>query len=468
MNQIKSSRKRVWVDATLVLKAGIDTATGIQRVETGLCSFALKNPEIGLAYYNKENNCYYAFDEDAAAYLSFILKNNATKQNCSYLQNVRRNFSYLGFQIFNNRSKTTKRISIAIAGKSRFSKLLYPFAYIIIFFFLYFVKLFIVKKHKFNNKEPEKTSILLTSFAVKQNVRLDEALKKFGAIEAHIFYDIIPILYPELLNTKLARAVTIWMSRALINDSPIIAISETVAQEVMAWNEQEVKADRARPVKACKLTVPFDINSDELDAVAELKGKRFAMFVSSIDVRKGQDHLVRVWKHLFTQFDASLLPDLVLIGRKGSGWSQLNAELQTLGPLREKIHVLSDVGDAQLRWCFKNASFSLFPSIAEGWGLGVSESLAYGLPVIHSDIPVLHEVSQGLMPVAAPRDIETWASKIAVFLNEPSQLAALRTKIADHYEPGHPDDFARCVMAYLEVVYLGLNKSQETAPKVHG
>ena len=122
--------------------------------------------------------------------------------------------------------------------------------------------------------------------------------------------------------------------------------------------------------------------------------------------------------------------------------------------LLSKVHLLSNVGDAQLRWAYHNASFSLFPSKIEGWGLGVSEALAYGLPVIHSDIPILHEAAQNLMPSAPPRDVEAWCKLILAYLENPELLDQLKARIAADYVAGEPQDFARCVIAYLKLLQL--------------
>jgi glycosyltransferase involved in cell wall biosynthesis len=455
--------KKVWIDATLVLRAGVENATGIPRVEAGLCSFALRNPHVGLVFFDKKIQRYSVVSNKSEKYLKFLIENRMQNAKISYAENLIKNLKHLSFKVYNNRSRSTKHIALAISGDNFLSKYIYPFSYIIVFIALLIVKVF----SRDNNKQwipvSDKPSIMITSFNVKQFPNLSIALQEFGAIEAHIFYDILPILHPSFFNEKLRDAVNSWMSRALLTDAPIITISETVAGEVNAWNERDIKAVRSVPIKACKLTVPFDVHSTDVQMVPTLQEKRFAMFVSQIDVRKGQDHLIRVWKQLHKKVELSLLPDLVLIGRKGNGWKGLERELEDLGPLRDKIHIFTNMGDGQLRWCFQNASFSLFPSIAEGWGLGISESLAYGVPVLHSDIPIFHEVSQGLMPSAAPRDIDGWVSKITSFLEQPEKLDALRDKIKDNYVTGHPDDFARCTIAYLEVFHAGLNKKLDTA-----
>ena len=40
--------------------------------------------------------------------------------------------------------------------------------------------------------------------------------------------------------------------------------------------------------------------------------------------------------------------------------------------------------DAELAWLYANAAFTVFPSLMEGWGLPVGESLWFGKPCVAS------------------------------------------------------------------------------------
>ena len=46
-----------------------------------------------------------------------------------------------------------------------------------------------------------------------------------------------------------------------------------------------------------------------------------------------------------------------------------------------KIVVLPGLSDAQLRQAYRSSLFTVFPSLCEGWGLPIAESLAVGLAV---------------------------------------------------------------------------------------
>jgi glycosyltransferase involved in cell wall biosynthesis len=56
------------------------------------------------------------------------------------------------------------------------------------------------------------------------------------------------------------------------------------------------------------------------------------------------------------------------------------------------IRLLGHVSDSELTWLYSNTSCFVFMTHAEGFGLPPLEAMAFGAPVIASDIPVMHEV----------------------------------------------------------------------------
>ena len=58
--------------------------------------------------------------------------------------------------------------------------------------------------------------------------------------------------------------------------------------------------------------------------------------------------------------------------------------IKRLTRLGRSVCVGRAVSDAELEQAFRTARFSVFPSLHEGYGLPVAESLAFNLPVITS------------------------------------------------------------------------------------
>ena len=66
---------------------------------------------------------------------------------------------------------------------------------------------------------------------------------------------------------------------------------------------------------------------------------------------------------------------------------------------------------------YRGAAAVLLPSRAEGFGLPALEAMACGVPVVCSDIPVLHEIADGVAIFADPNSAEAVASAMLAALD---------------------------------------------------
>jgi alpha-1,3-rhamnosyl/mannosyltransferase len=69
---------------------------------------------------------------------------------------------------------------------------------------------------------------------------------------------------------------------------------------------------------------------------------------------------------------------------------------------------------------YRGAAVVVLPSRAEGFGLPVIEAMACGVPVICSDLPVLHEIADGVASFCDPNDPAAFAQSISAILDTPS------------------------------------------------
>ena len=128
--------------------------------------------------------------------------------------------------------------------------------------------------------------------------------------------------------------------------------------------------------------------------------------------RPGVLHLYHTWRALPA---TSPLPLLML----GEPPSPEMLDLQANSPFKAEIHFIQAADDATLRLAYQAASVFLFPSLEEGFGWPIAESMASGCPVVTTDRPPMTEVAGGaasLIPVSGPpRD---WAPKAARALEQ--------------------------------------------------
>ena len=185
------------------------------------------------------------------------------------------------------------------------------------------------------------------------------------------------------------------------------------------------------------------------EGLSRRAGRRFALYCSTIEIRKNHILLLKVWSRLIPLL-GERLPKLVLCGR----WGWMNDEVETFladhRELASHLVLLSDMSDAELGWLYAHADFGLYPSRAEGWGLGAVECLDFGLPVLISETPSLSEATQGLMPITGMDDEDGWTALVTRAVEDPRFLQELTARIATGYLPVSETRFSSRVLSLVE------------------
>jgi glycosyltransferase involved in cell wall biosynthesis len=125
----------------------------------------------------------------------------------------------------------------------------------------------------------------------------------------------------------------------------------------------------------------------------------------------------------------------VCVGKWGWGVEELQGYLAAHPYLLQCIQFLGPIDDIELIDLYRSALFGVMPSHVEGWGLGASECLDFGLPVIVSTAPALREAVRDLMPAIDPNDQDAWFAQIRGLAEGAGERESLRRIIADRYHP---------------------------------
>jgi glycosyltransferase involved in cell wall biosynthesis len=177
---------------------------------------------------------------------------------------------------------------------------------------------------------------------------------------------------------------------------------------------------------------------------------RYVLFVSTIEIRKNHRLLVRAWRRLIERHGADAVPVLVFAGKVGWMVDDLLADLSASDWLGGKVEHRPGLSDTELDVAYGRCLFTLFPSVAEGWGLPVAESLAHGKFCLASNRTSIPEVGGGLIDYFDPADDDDVVAKIEWLLFEPGYLAAREARLRAQYRPGTWADCARSVVLQLE------------------
>jgi len=119
---------------------------------------------------------------------------------------------------------------------------------------------------------------------------------------------------------------------------------------------------------------------------------RKILYVSTLERRKNHPALLRAAESLWQE---GLKFELQIIGRTTPWGGSVVAEITRLAQAGRAISWLKHVDDETLHRCYREASFTAYPSLQEGFGLPIQESLWHGRPCICGGNGALGEVATG-------------------------------------------------------------------------
>jgi glycosyltransferase involved in cell wall biosynthesis len=220
-------------------------------------------------------------------------------------------------------------------------------------------------------------------------------------------HDTVPWTHPETLTARGVSWHRSMIARAAHRATGLVVPTRAVADELA------VLVDVGVPVRVVPHGVRVPTGEAELDLPAS-----YVLAVGTIEPRKGIDVLVDA---------VAAIEGVVLVVAGQPGWGgvdprELAAE-RGLPP--ERVRVLGKVTDAELATVLRRASVLAVPSLAEGFGLGLLEAMAAGVPVVHTDVPALVEVAGGAGLIVPRGDSAALAKALREVLGSPELAAGL-------------------------------------------
>jgi len=288
--------------------------------------------------------------------------------------------------------------------------------------------------------------------ALEQMRRLREELK---ARYVGVIHDLSPILRPnELVSAEVGQGFRRFLDASLGFANRLLPVSEHVARDVAAYAGRQGIA--APEMNALRLAPGIGPGMDAVRSPrllrAGLHPGRFVPFVSTLNPRKGHRRSLALWRRVVDEL-GDKAPTLVWAGQRGR--PDDGALGQATGDARlwqRHLHFIEGPSDAEVAWLYGNAAYTIYPSAFEGWGLPISESLAFGKYCLAADNTSLTEAGAGLAFHAPADNTDAWLSEIRRLAREPGYLAAMTERVVARYRPRSWDDVAGDVAAAVRAV----------------
>lgn len=287
--------------------------------------------------------------------------------------------------------------------------------------------------------------------------RLEEHKKAIGFSTLGICYDAIPIKFPHLTLPTAAKMFPQYIVDVARVHDHVMCISRCTEAD---FKGVLVAAGAAIPCTSL-LTLGSDLLSnsphtkapiDVSVAVSEAANRPFLLYVSTIERRKNHETLYKVWVRLSeSRHD---LANLVFVGNRGWGITDLLEDISLDPRIRDRIFVLHDVSDVDLAYLYKRCLFTLYPSLYEGWGLPVVESLAFGKFCLCSNAGSLMEAGGSLAEYLDPWDVAAWSNRIRYLIEHPEEVATRNRIIETSFRPHPWSETSRSILERAETMVV--------------
>jgi glycosyltransferase involved in cell wall biosynthesis len=263
-----------------------------------------------------------------------------------------------------------------------------------------------------------------------------QAKQRYGVKFSIFIHDVLPVEYPEFFEPRHAVQFGNWLQEAIPVTDIVLTNSNYSRASLI-----ELAAKSGWPLPRVEILQLGSGFAERPTAQGQTTAgptmaslpTRYVLFVSTIEIRKNHRLLVRVWQRLIERHGADFVPALIFVGQIGWSFDDLLAELKTSEYLNGKIILLRGLTDAELQQAYRSCLFTVFPSLCEGWGLPVAESLAHGKLCVASNRTSIPEVGGDLVDYFDPTNDDDALAKIERPLMEPGYLAAREMQVRAEY-----------------------------------
>jgi len=233
-------------------------------------------------------------------------------------------------------------------------------------------------------------------------------------------HDLSYLYFPNEFLKKDLYQLTNWTQYSVARADKVIAVSNATRNDVL--KEYQVAPDRIITIYNGFDITPRVASHERIPTGIE--GKRYLLFVGTIQPRKNIVTLLHAVHHLLQKY-----PDLMLViaGKKGWLYEDTFAQVKQLH-LHDHVFFAGFVKDEIKTELYRHALCLVLPSLYEGFGLPLLEAMSVGCPTITSNASSLPEVGGQAALYIDPHHSEDIEKQVDMLITDPQFRAALIEK----------------------------------------
>jgi glycosyltransferase involved in cell wall biosynthesis len=275
-----------------------------------------------------------------------------------------------------------------------------------------------------------------------------DLLKPGAADLAVLVPDMIPTLSKCVTGVVAVPQFEHWLKELLRLGTPFLVNSDSTLNDLKKWcHRHDYKDAKIAKFAFGDEMVLLSGTSVRADVLA-LEGCQYVLAVGPLTGRKNGGNLIRAWQSISTRLPQDRLPVLVFAGSE-AGDSVVRCGLSEDLTAWDKLRFIRSPNDSELHHLYKNCLFTVYPSLYEGWGLPISESLWHGKVCATSNVSSMPEVGGKRCEYFDPTDPNDMAQVIERLIADPAYLEACARRI-DHAQLRTWEQAAKALLATLD------------------
>ncbi|QJU57625.1 glycosyltransferase [Sphingomonas sp. AP4-R1] len=261
-------------------------------------------------------------------------------------------------------------------------------------------------------------------------------------------HDFIPIVTPQHCVKGLTQDFISWAIGVFEHAACYLVNSQATKRDLL--KVAAILGHDVDPDDIAVIRLDADFRKPETRQLARgelakwgLDNEPYVLFVSTIESRKGHVVAMDAWLELIQRHGGRKTPRLVCVGKNGWLNDAVFQRLEQSDELASRVTILSYLSDEELSLLYRNCQFTIYPSLYEGWGLPITESLCYGKPVIAARSSSLPEAGGEFAVYAEAGSPVQLANAVENMVFDPVYRAERQLKIATDFQPRTWSDVAQ-------------------------
>lgn len=239
-------------------------------------------------------------------------------------------------------------------------------------------------------------------------------------------HDVVFRHVPAAYSAKNLRRQEWAIKRVAKQAEVILAVSQATKQDLLEFykvKEERIVVTPLAPTSEVKVAGA----TADIMRKYDLTPGMYVLCTGRVEAKKNPITLIRAFVELRRRYGIGHPLKLVFAGSLGFGGEEAVKIAKSSNCVND-IMFLGYVPDEDLPALMGQALCFAFPSLGEGFGLPVLEAMMAGVPVIASDLSVMHEVAGEAAMFVPTLDVARWTVALDAMLVDQPRRAELSTK----------------------------------------